>query len=219
MAWRRSGDKLLSEPMMVSLLTHICVDRPQWVKPMAAIPMVTGFDNGPFRTTYNHVLQRAFMENHNSVFKDIRQCFRGIFQCRCQGHRAVRYNCCGRIVIPTGIASWLADGRRVSSWKEATVTFSSCKEETLIFVLRVGNLSFPCELCLMWKTGDRPTRVRWWHQTITWPKCWPSLSPSHGELIMSLDFSVSFDIGIESCFNLILDCNEIIECLHVRRKK
>ena len=25
MAWRRSGDKPLSEPMMVSLLTHICV--------------------------------------------------------------------------------------------------------------------------------------------------------------------------------------------------
>ena len=32
MAWRRSGDKPLSEPMMVSLLTHICVARPQWVK-------------------------------------------------------------------------------------------------------------------------------------------------------------------------------------------
>ena len=31
MAWRWSGDKPLSEPMMVSLLTHICVTRPQWV--------------------------------------------------------------------------------------------------------------------------------------------------------------------------------------------
>ena len=31
MAWRRSGDKPLSEPMMDSLLTHICVTRPQWV--------------------------------------------------------------------------------------------------------------------------------------------------------------------------------------------
>ena len=29
MAWRRSGDKPLSEPMMVSLPTHICVTRPQ----------------------------------------------------------------------------------------------------------------------------------------------------------------------------------------------
>ena len=31
MAWRRPGDKSLSEPMMVSLLMHICVTRPQWV--------------------------------------------------------------------------------------------------------------------------------------------------------------------------------------------
>ena len=32
MAWRRPTDKPLSEPMMVSLLTHICVTRPQWDK-------------------------------------------------------------------------------------------------------------------------------------------------------------------------------------------
>ena len=31
MAWRRPGDKPLSEPMMVRLPTHICVTRPQWV--------------------------------------------------------------------------------------------------------------------------------------------------------------------------------------------
>ena len=31
MAWRRPGDKPLSEPMMVSLPTYICVIRPQWV--------------------------------------------------------------------------------------------------------------------------------------------------------------------------------------------
>ena len=31
MAWRRPGDKPLSEPMKVSLLTDICVTRPQWV--------------------------------------------------------------------------------------------------------------------------------------------------------------------------------------------
>ena len=31
MAWRRSGDEPLSEPMMVRILAHICVTRPQWV--------------------------------------------------------------------------------------------------------------------------------------------------------------------------------------------
>ena len=31
MDWRRPGDKPLSEPIMILLLTHICVTRPQWV--------------------------------------------------------------------------------------------------------------------------------------------------------------------------------------------
>ena len=34
MAWRRPGDKPLFEPIMVTLLTHICVTRPQWVNPL-----------------------------------------------------------------------------------------------------------------------------------------------------------------------------------------
>ena len=38
MVWRRSGDKPLSEPMMVSLPTHICVTRPQWVNRWFATP-------------------------------------------------------------------------------------------------------------------------------------------------------------------------------------
>ena len=35
MAWRLPGDKALSEPMMLSVLTQICITRPQWVKMMA----------------------------------------------------------------------------------------------------------------------------------------------------------------------------------------
>ena len=45
MAWRRPGDKPLSEPMMFSLLTHICVTRPQWVNKIS----ITGSDNGLLR--------------------------------------------------------------------------------------------------------------------------------------------------------------------------
>ena len=41
MAWRRPGDKPLSEPMMVSLLTHICVTRPQWGKPWCQLDFFT----------------------------------------------------------------------------------------------------------------------------------------------------------------------------------
>ena len=32
MAWRLPGDRPLSEPMIIRLLTHICVTGPQWVK-------------------------------------------------------------------------------------------------------------------------------------------------------------------------------------------
>ena len=39
MAWRLPGDKPLSEPMMVSLLTHICVTRPQWLKAIIRLPL------------------------------------------------------------------------------------------------------------------------------------------------------------------------------------
>ena len=40
MAWRRPGDKPLSEPMMVTLLTQIFVTRPQWVNPSSSPPHV-----------------------------------------------------------------------------------------------------------------------------------------------------------------------------------
>ena len=40
MAWRRLGDKPLSEPMLVGLLTHICVTRPQWVKSRIGVTKV-----------------------------------------------------------------------------------------------------------------------------------------------------------------------------------
>ena len=40
MAWRPPGDKPLSEPMMVSLLMHICVTQSQWVKPWPQLPNI-----------------------------------------------------------------------------------------------------------------------------------------------------------------------------------
>ena len=43
MAWPRPGDKPLSEPMMVNLLTPICVTRPQWVKDQAPVYEIYGY--------------------------------------------------------------------------------------------------------------------------------------------------------------------------------
>ena len=45
MAWRRPGDKPFSEPMMVSLLTHICVTRPQWVNIIDAEHKISNFED------------------------------------------------------------------------------------------------------------------------------------------------------------------------------
>ena len=39
MAWRRPGDKPLSEQMMVSLFSHICVTGPQWVNTTPVYPL------------------------------------------------------------------------------------------------------------------------------------------------------------------------------------
>ena len=41
MAWRRAGDKPLSEPRMISLPTHICVSRPQWDKRLSNPGLMT----------------------------------------------------------------------------------------------------------------------------------------------------------------------------------
>ena len=49
MAWRLPGDKPLSEPMMVNLLTHICVTRRQWVKAETKWP---AFCTWRFRTNF-----------------------------------------------------------------------------------------------------------------------------------------------------------------------
>ena len=43
MAWRRPGDKPLSEPMMVNSLTHICVTRPQWVNTLLLSDVILGY--------------------------------------------------------------------------------------------------------------------------------------------------------------------------------
>ena len=45
MAWRRSGDKPLSESMLVSLPTHICIIRPQWVNSTLWYYISTHFHN------------------------------------------------------------------------------------------------------------------------------------------------------------------------------
>ena len=55
MAWRRLGGKPLSEPMMVSFLTHICVTRPQWVNKPYYIRIMTHFSDVGVRHKFQSV--------------------------------------------------------------------------------------------------------------------------------------------------------------------
>ena len=52
MAWRWPGDKPLSEPMMISLLTHICVTRPQWVNTLRPEQNDCHFIDGIFKCIF-----------------------------------------------------------------------------------------------------------------------------------------------------------------------
>ena len=65
MAWRRPGDKPLSEPMMISLLTHICVTRPQWVN--SSIPGQSHFADD----TFKRILMNEKFRYYDSNFSEV----------------------------------------------------------------------------------------------------------------------------------------------------
>ena len=52
MAWHRPGDKPLSEPMVVSLLMHICVTRPQWVNTLRLTQNCCHFTDDGFKIIF-----------------------------------------------------------------------------------------------------------------------------------------------------------------------
>ena len=52
MAWRRPGNKPLSEPIMVNLLIHICVTQPQWERERE-IKFIGLFENRGHRGPYS----------------------------------------------------------------------------------------------------------------------------------------------------------------------
>ena len=59
MAWCRPGDKPLSEPMMVCLLTHIGVTRPQWVN--------WSFSEPRWHQTWRRHLQQYFKDKTSDM--------------------------------------------------------------------------------------------------------------------------------------------------------
>ena len=60
MAWRHPEDKPLSEPMVVSLPTHICVARPQWVIIICQLVWNLFFSDFIIAQTRNYMWVRLF---------------------------------------------------------------------------------------------------------------------------------------------------------------
>ena len=72
MAWRRPGDKPLSEPMMFSLLTHICVTRPQWVNNgMAYLVEILSHRR---QGSGNHYIEQLVQERCNFIANALELC-------------------------------------------------------------------------------------------------------------------------------------------------
>ena len=79
MAWRRPGDKPLSEPMIFSLPTHICVTRPQWVNEFFIGVVIFKFwcDGMTIRflSFINHMLLHPYIDDDASEISQRSPCF------------------------------------------------------------------------------------------------------------------------------------------------
>ena len=82
MAWRRPGDKPLSEPMMVSSVTHICVIRPQGVKPRLKLGQGQVFTSHSFMWAKNLIHARPnLLRGAFTVSKNGRHFTDDVFKC------------------------------------------------------------------------------------------------------------------------------------------
>ena len=85
MAWRRPGDKPLSEPIMIILLTHICVTRPQWVKNSTTCHLVSNQYHGNF---HSHLALVYYMEATTLLDAvDTQQVFLSLLLLKCSSNQ------------------------------------------------------------------------------------------------------------------------------------
>ena len=80
MACHPPGDKPLSEPMMVSLLAHICITHPQWVKHVVMLIWDNSFKPWSWAMCHFNTMMRYAVVNHLSIVYTRRD-----IAARCQG--------------------------------------------------------------------------------------------------------------------------------------
>ena len=69
MAWRRPGDKPLSEPMIVILPTHICFTRPKWVH--LCVPRSQSWSTNVLHSFSLHWRQTSFLISQIIYYSDV----------------------------------------------------------------------------------------------------------------------------------------------------
>ena len=114
MAWRLDGAKPLSEPMVFSIPTHICVTRPQWVNARSQWKSHGSYSRLHIRDSYNlgerryftslldkmwftHICQRILTFNsilfHSVVIHTFLKCFPKVNMANKKGTRGLRDGC------------------------------------------------------------------------------------------------------------------------------
>ena len=85
MAWRRPDDKPLSEPMMVNLMMHICVTRPQWVKLSHQSIALDGWEKIRFWTKISKHIQISWYHIvvHDHILLVVSKCYFLCFADKC----------------------------------------------------------------------------------------------------------------------------------------
>ena len=153
MAWRRPGDKSLSEPMMESLLTHICVTRPQWVDTLrpeqnaSCIMAASTIIRFSWILWYHKVIIRRFVDVYSSmhIVRYLKsQCFNfSMFLCGCKYHILLylvcdHSRCWGeKIEYVTGLE---AKEYRPNTWNPESCWYSTIISYTLSKNINAWNI-------------------------------------------------------------------------------
>ena len=164
MAWRRSGDKPLSEPMMVNLLMHICVTRPQWVNMCVLLITIRGLSHYQFFMWNSNFMEIFISYDSNPIYQIASNIYTRHDSITCHGRCEIfRWFLClnydeGKMKFPLNLKYNGIQNKSWASWrpcfihhwwfhslKTETVYQSPCRKKlscfTMIFPLVVSSLN------------------------------------------------------------------------------
>ena len=165
MAWRRPGDKPLSEPMMVFLLTHICVTQLQWDIYVCVCICIKDLVNSLWRnnvilqyTHWGHWWRR--LQPTSSIITDAKSVDSNQYDFAMQGWRRINHG----VDVITG----LSRQRAISRYLQDISTYLSCTAQRVLRTISMQNYKpkyacLPSKIVEVWI--DRLcVRYDWWRR-------------------------------------------------------